>query len=75
MSWVLPHVIAGLVAITIGPLQLWARVRNRYRGFHRIAGRTYLVVVALGSLAAIGLSLTASFSLAYRTGLFFLALT
>ena len=73
VSWLFPHVVARVVAITIGPLQLWARIRNGYRKFHRIAGRTYVAMVVLGSSAAIGLSLTASFSLAYRSGLFFLA--
>ena len=75
VSWLFPHVLAGVVAITIGPLQLWARIRNGYRKFHRVAGRTYVAMVLLGSFAAIGLSLTASFSLAYRSGLFFLAFT
>ncbi len=73
VSWIFPHVLAGVVAITIGPMQLWAGIRNRYRKFHRVAGRTYVLMVLLGSFAAFALSLTASFSLAYRSGLFFLA--
>ena len=48
VSWLFPHVLAGVVAITIGPLQLWARIRNGYRKFHRIAGRTYVGMVVLG---------------------------
>jgi uncharacterized membrane protein len=73
-GWVLTHVALSLLAITIGPLQLWARIRERYWRFHRLAGRIYLIGVAGGSVAAIGLSLTAGFTPAYRSGLFFLAL-
>ena len=74
VSWVLPHIVLALTATIIGPLQLWSRIRDRYWRFHRIAGRTYVVAVAGGSAAAIGLSLTAGFTPAYRSGLFFLAL-
>jgi len=73
-SWVLPHVALALTATVIGPLQLWARVRDRYRRFHRIAGRTYIIAVAGGAAASIGLSTSAGFTPAYRCGLFFLAI-
>lgn len=72
--WLLPHIVFGLLAITIGPLQLWSRIRENHKKFHRLAGRVYLVGVAGGSVAAIGLVLTAGHTLAYRSGLFFLAL-
>jgi uncharacterized membrane protein len=49
-------------------------MREQHWGFHRLAGRAYLVGVAGGSVTAIGLSLTAAFTPAYRSGLFFLAL-
>jgi uncharacterized membrane protein len=74
VGWVLPHVALSLLAITIGPLQLWSRIREHHWRFHRLAGRVYLAGVAAGSVSAIGLSLTAGFTPAYRVGLFFLAL-
>lgn len=73
-GWLLPHVALSLLAIIIGPLQLWRRIRERHWRFHRLAGRVYLLGVAGGATAAIGLSLTAGFTPAYRSGLFFLAL-
>ena len=53
--WVLPHVIAGMAALFLGPLQFWSAFRERYRRLHRWSGRAYLTGVALGATMAIGL--------------------
>jgi uncharacterized membrane protein len=74
VSMFLPHVLSGLLAITIGPLQLWAVVRNRYRTFHRVAGRTYVAAIAIGAVYGMALSLTAPQPVGYRAGLFCLAI-
>ena len=34
-SWVLPHVLGGLLAILIGPLQFWSRIRRDHIQVHR----------------------------------------
>ena len=72
-GWLLAHVVFGIVAISIGPLQLWSRIRNRYRKFHRVAGRAYVVTIVGGSTAAIAMTVMRDTGLAFRTGLFFLA--
>jgi len=47
-SWLLPHVLGGLLAILIGPLQFWARLRRDYVQVHRWSGRVYLAGVVVG---------------------------
>lgn len=56
-SWLFPHVVCGILAAVIGPLQFWPRLRRDYLPFHRIAGRVYVVVVLVGSIASLGMSL------------------
>jgi hypothetical protein len=72
-GYLLPHLVGGLVAIVIGPLQLWPRIRNRYPRFHRISGRVYLGAIVVGSLAGIALALTSGVNAIYATGLLGLA--
>lgn len=74
VSWLLPHIVCGVVAAILGPLQFWPRIRRDYLPFHRLAGRIYVVVVLGGSLASLGLSLRmSSANAAYAGGLIGLA--
>lgn len=68
-SWVVPHVACGLLALIIGPLQFWPKIRRDYLQFHRIAGRIYVVAVLVGSAAAFGLASKIEGSPAYSLGL------
>ncbi len=71
--WLLPHVASGLLAIVIGPMQFWPRMRSRYLNAHRLAGRVYVVTVLTGSIAALGMASTIPNEPAYALGLTFLA--
>lgn len=73
ISWLLPHVTAGMVAIVIGPLQFWPKMRRDYLQFHRVAGRFYVVLVLIGAAAALGLAGKIEGSPAYALGLVGLA--
>ena len=74
VSWLLPHIVGGLVAAILGPLQFWPKIRRDYLPFHRIAGRLYVVAVLGGAIASLGLSLRMSASnAAYAGGLVGLA--
>ena len=68
-SWLVPHIASGLLAILIGPVQFWPRMRRDYLQAHRIAGRVYVVTVLCGAAAALGLAATINGSPAYSTGL------
>jgi hypothetical protein len=53
-TWGLAHFIPGLLFMTLAPLQLWARFRNRHRTLHRWTGR--LLVAGGVFLGASGLA-------------------
>ena len=53
--WLLPHVVAGLVTLFVGPLQFWSALRRRYARLHRWCGRVYLAGVAIGGAMAAAL--------------------
>jgi uncharacterized membrane protein len=74
-GWLFPHVASGLLALLIGPMQFWPRMRSKYLQAHRIAGRVYVVTVLVGTVAALGMAyhMDAGVS-AYALGLTGLAL-
>jgi uncharacterized membrane protein len=75
VSWLVPHIAAGLVAVLIGPLQFWPRLRRDYLHTHRITGRFYVGAVLIGSLSSFGLAVTAiSRNPAFAVGLIGLGL-
>jgi uncharacterized membrane protein len=53
---IIPHVLAGVAALLIGPLQFSSRVRRRNPKFHRILGRVYICSVLVAAPLAIILS-------------------
>jgi hypothetical protein len=69
VSWLFPHVAGGLIAVILGPLQFWPKIRRDYLPFHRIAGRVYVVAVLIGAIASWGMAATASGGAAYALGL------
>jgi len=70
----LPHLLGGLVAIVIGPMQFWPRIRNNHPKVHRISGRIYLGAVLVGATGGMGLALTSGINASYAGGLFALAI-
>jgi uncharacterized membrane protein len=55
-SWLFPHVVCGVLAAVLGPLQFWPRLRRDYLPFHRVAGRVYVVAVLVGAVASVGMA-------------------
>lgn len=72
-SWILVHVLGGLVAAVIGPMQFWQRIRQRHVRIHRVAGRVYLGI-AVGGTAGLLLAVTSKVTLTYAAGLAGLAI-
>jgi uncharacterized membrane protein len=68
-GWLFPHVVAGMFAVVIGPLQFWPKMRRDYLSFHRLAGRIYVTAVAVGSIAAFGMAATINGKPAFALGL------
>ena len=52
------HITGGLVALTVGLVQLWLGATGRTRGLHRRLGRAYIVGVVVASVGALYLAFT-----------------
>lgn len=49
----IPHVLTGLIALVIGPLQFSARLRQRNLPLHRILGKIYVGSIGVSSLTSL----------------------
>jgi uncharacterized membrane protein len=52
----IPHTLAGIIALLAGPIQFSSRIRQRYLKFHRVVGRIYVICVFVGSFTGIALA-------------------
>ncbi len=52
----IPHTLAGTLALLIGPVNFSSRIRQRYRKLHRILGYVYVLSVFVGSFTGIALA-------------------
>ncbi len=52
----IPHTLAGLFALLIGPINFSSRIRHRHLQLHRILGRIYVISVFIGSFTGIALA-------------------
>jgi uncharacterized membrane protein len=71
--FIIPHGLAGLAALSIGPFQLSTRFRQRHLRVHRIMGRFYLVAVTIAALMGIYLAATHQQELRDKMWIFALA--
>jgi hypothetical protein len=53
---IIPHIIGGVIALTLGPLLFSTRFRQRRLKLHRLFGKTYVISVCVASLALIALN-------------------
>ena len=56
--WFVLHVAGGAVALALVPFQVWARLRRRFPGWHRNAGRTACAAILLSALGGFLLAFT-----------------
>lgn len=68
------HIFASLIALTLGPFQFSARLRQTHLHLHRYSGRTYLLAVLLGGIAGLYIAQIAFGGLVSRTGFSLLAI-
>jgi uncharacterized membrane protein len=52
----IPHTLAGIFALLIGPINFSSRIRNRFLKFHRVLGRIYVVSVFVGAATGVALA-------------------
>lgn len=72
-GWLLIHIAGGLVALLVGPVQLWLGLHDVAMDVHRKLGLVYIAAIAVGSVGGIGLALQTNGGLVFGSGLFFLA--
>jgi Predicted membrane protein (DUF2306) len=59
-SWLLLHITGGMVALLIGPAQLWLGLTRQRMRLHRPLGTGYMTSVAISSMAAFYLAVHAT---------------
>jgi len=52
----IPHTLAGVFALLIGPINFSTRIRQRYLQLHRVLGRIYVISVFVGAFTGIALA-------------------
>ena len=52
----IPHTLAGTIALLAGPFQFSRRFRQHHLQFHRVLGRLYVISVFVGSFTGIALA-------------------
>lgn len=71
--WFVMHLVGGSLALLIGPIQFWKKLRDRYTEFHRLMGKIYIIGCFLTGLSALRLSLI-SYCVPCRISLFITAI-
>jgi len=52
----IPHTLAGIFALVIGPINFSSRIRQRYLKFHCVLGRIYVISVFIGAATGVALA-------------------
>ena len=52
----IPHTLAGIFALVIGPFNFSSRIRQRHLKFHRVLGRIYIISVFIGAATGVALA-------------------
>ena len=68
-GWLYAHVVAGILAILIGPAQFWPGLKQNYPGLHRVMGVVYVASAGVGGVAAIYLAFHTDFGWMFSMGL------
>jgi len=55
--WFVAHMGGATCSLFLGPVQFWRAVRIKYVGFHRIAGKIYILGTLLAAVSAFRLAL------------------
>ena len=52
----IPHTLAGMFALLIGPINFSSRIRERHRKLHRTLGKIYVISVFIGAATGVALA-------------------
>jgi uncharacterized membrane protein len=68
-EWIYVHVLAGMLALLLGPVQFWLGLNRREKILHRILGAFYVLSVFAGAGAALYLARHTDFGWVFGMGL------
>jgi uncharacterized membrane protein len=68
-GWLYVHVVAGISAILLGPVQFWPGLKQKYGELHRVIGVVYVASAEIGGVAAIYLAFHTDFGWMFSLGL------
>ncbi len=68
-EWLYVHILAGMLALLLGPLQLWLGMNRRAMALHRILGGAYMMGVFTSGGAALYLARHTDFGWTFGMGL------
>jgi predicted membrane protein DUF2306 len=72
-EWLFVHIIAGMLALLLGPIQFWLGLYRREKLLHRILGGGYVLAVFTSGTAAIYLARHTDFGWIFGMGLTFMS--
>ena len=52
----IPHTLAGILALLIGPINFSSRIRQQHLKLHRVLGRIYVACVFIGAATGVALA-------------------
>jgi uncharacterized membrane protein len=67
--WLFAHVVAGMLALLIGPIQFWPGLKEDHPTLHRVMGITYVSSTGVGAIAAYYLAFHTDFGWMFSMGL------
>jgi hypothetical protein len=68
-QWLYVHVIGGMTALLLGPLQFWLGLNRREKILHRILGGAYVLAVFISGTAAFNLAWNTDFGWVFGLGM------
>ncbi len=61
--WLYLHIVGGILALLIGPFQLWSAFRNRFRKLHKKLGYVYVFSILISCLCSFYMTINHAFDL------------
>jgi hypothetical protein len=68
-EWLFVHIVAGMLALFLGPIQLWLGLNRQNKLLHRILGGGYVLAVLVSASAAFYLARHTDFGWVFGMGL------
>jgi hypothetical protein len=68
-DWLTMHILAGSVAVLLGPLQFWLGMNRRASTIHKVLGIGYITAVGISGTAAFYLAIHTDFGWVFGMGL------